>query len=104
MARDSSTSRRKFCNASWCGGVVSGFGFRKLALHFTIEERGFDQAKAQHAPAGGDHFGHQIFLNRGAGLISSGIITEHFLEFILIFAVKDYGLFRSKSMIERITG
>jgi hypothetical protein len=69
------------------GGIVAGFRFRQLALHFTIEERGFDQTEALHAPAGGDHLVHQTLLDRGARLISSGITPKHFSEFTFIFTI-----------------
>ena len=58
---------------------------------------------AVHAPAAGYHLVHQIRFDRGAGLIGSGIITDHYLELMLIFAFQDHGVFGSKSMKEGIT-
>ena len=59
---------------------------RKLALDLTVEERCFDHAEAVNAPAGRDHLGDQILLNRGGGLIGVGVIVEHYLELLRVFA------------------
>ena len=83
-------------------GVFRVLGFGQLALHFTIYERGFDHTESLHAPAAGDHLIHQTLLDRAAGLISRGVIPEHFLELIWIFACKEDSFFRGESMIERI--
>src|SRR6266478_5496413 len=58
------------------GGRFLRFGLRRLAVHLTIHERGFNHTETLHAPAGGYHLGYQIFFDRGAGPISVGIITE----------------------------
>jgi hypothetical protein len=83
-------------------GVGGGFGFGQLALHFTIQEGGFHHTEAQDAPAASNHFVDQILFDRAAGLISFGIISEHFLESIRIFASEDYGFLRSEPMSRRI--
>ncbi len=61
-----------------------------LPIHFTIEEGGFDHAQALHTPAGGDHLVDQTAFNGRTGMVSGGIIDEHFLaDSVLIFAFED---------------
>ena len=38
---------------------------RKLTIHLTIDERGFDRAEPLHTPAAGDHLTDQILFDRG---------------------------------------
>ena len=80
------------------GGFRLGFVWKQLAVHFTIEKRGFDHAQAKYAPAGGDHLLYQTLFDRGAGLISSGVIGEHFLVIIVTFALEDDGFARRESV------
>jgi hypothetical protein len=83
-------------------GIAGGFGCGQLALHFTIQEGGFHHTEAQDAPAASNHFVDKILFDRAAGLISFGIIGEHFLESIRIFAGENYGFLRSEPMSGRI--
>jgi hypothetical protein len=79
-------------------GFGLGVGWKVLAVHFTIEERGFDRAQTLDAPAGGDHLVHQTLFDRGAGLIGGGIIGEHFLEFVVTFTFEDHSFPHNESV------
>src|SRR6266550_911526 len=83
--------------------ISGGLASREVPIHLAVNERGLDRPEALHPPAAGDHISYQILFDSGAGLIGDLVITEHFLELLLIFAFQDNRTFRSNSMFQRIT-